>query len=169
MNDPLFYVYGWCKYISTSFLLLYFSYIYTMIIFLPDKNCVRLVLVLCFVVVLCIVWCILMCLVGCMYWSESCLCIGHIYNYMYWSEGCLLVDFLCCAFIPCWSIIDPNLVLDIRYIKYICTQLDKSNMYGFIDPNFIHTQNDRPSSQSHITGKLLKNDKDWFFLPYLDK
>ncbi|XP_058764936.1 uncharacterized protein LOC131638395 [Vicia villosa] len=54
------------------------------------------------------------------------------------------------------------------YIKHLCTRLDKSNMYGFIDPNFIQTQNDRASSQSHIIEKLLENDKDCFFVPYIN-
>ncbi|KAK2394716.1 hypothetical protein QL285_056518 [Trifolium repens] len=54
------------------------------------------------------------------------------------------------------------------YMKQLCTQLDKSNMYGFIDPNFIQPQNDRVGSQSYITDKLVENEKDFFFVPYLN-
>ncbi|XP_058740299.1 uncharacterized protein LOC131612541 [Vicia villosa] len=54
------------------------------------------------------------------------------------------------------------------YIKHLCTQLDKTDLYGFIDPNFNQPQNDRASSQSHITEKLFENDKECFFVPYLN-
>ncbi|XP_045818718.1 uncharacterized protein LOC123911353 [Trifolium pratense] len=53
------------------------------------------------------------------------------------------------------------------YMKHLCTRLDKSNMYGFIDPNFIQPQTDRAGSQSYITEKLVENEKYCFFVPYL--
>jgi hypothetical protein len=65
--------------------------------------------------------------------------------------------------------IETPLPLEFRYMKQLCTQLDKSNMYGFIDPNFIQPQNDRVGSQSYITEKLVENEKDCFFVPYLNK
>ncbi|CAJ2670738.1 unnamed protein product [Trifolium pratense] len=54
------------------------------------------------------------------------------------------------------------------YMKHLCTRLDKSHMYGFIDPNFIQPQTDRVGSQCYITEKLVENDKDCFFVPYLN-
>lgn len=54
------------------------------------------------------------------------------------------------------------------YIKHLCTQLDKSIMYDLIDPNFIQPQNDRPNSQCHIIEKLLENDNNCIFVPYLN-
>ncbi|PNX82109.1 TNP1, partial [Trifolium pratense] len=54
------------------------------------------------------------------------------------------------------------------YMKQLCTRLGKSNMYGFIDPNFIQPQNDRVGSQSYVTEKLVESEKDCFFVPYLN-
>jgi hypothetical protein len=56
-----------------------------------------------------------------------------------------------------------------RYMKHLCTRLEKSDMYGFIDPNFIQPQGDPAGSQSYITEKLIENEKDCFFVPYFNK
>ncbi|WJX49900.1 hypothetical protein P8452_36278 [Trifolium repens] len=54
------------------------------------------------------------------------------------------------------------------YMKHLCTRLEKSDMYGFIDPNFIQPQGDPAGSQSYITEKLIENEKDCFFVPYFN-
>lgn len=53
-------------------------------------------------------------------------------------------------------------------MQRLCTQLGNKDLYGFIDPFFIHALHNKEESQSHITTKLIGN-KDCYFAPYLRK
>jgi hypothetical protein len=54
-------------------------------------------------------------------------------------------------------------------MERLCTQLGNSDVYGFVDPFFIHAENDEESSQSHMTAKMFEVNKACYFAPYLKK
>lgn len=53
------------------------------------------------------------------------------------------------------------------YIARLCAQLGRSDVYGFIDPCHIQGGNDRAVSRSHISKKLLEDNKHCYLAPYL--
>jgi len=52
-------------------------------------------------------------------------------------------------------------------MERLCTQMGNSDVYGFVDPFFIHAENNQDCSQSHITAKLFEGKKVCYFAPYL--
>jgi len=50
-----------------------------------------------------------------------------------------------------------------------CAQLGRSDVYGFIDPFHIQGENDPAGSRSHMTKKLLEDNKHCYLAPYLRK
>lgn len=54
-------------------------------------------------------------------------------------------------------------------MEHVRTQLGNNDVHGFVDPFFIHAENDQDSSQSHITAKLFEGNKVCYFAPYLRK
>jgi len=54
-------------------------------------------------------------------------------------------------------------------MERLCTQLGNVDVYSFVDPFFIHTENDQECSQSHMTAKMFEVNKACYLAPYLKK
>ncbi|WJX73089.1 hypothetical protein P8452_56910 [Trifolium repens] len=54
------------------------------------------------------------------------------------------------------------------YLHRYCMELGNNNVYGFIDPHFIHGQNERGSVQSYIQKKLCDDKKICYLAPYFN-
>jgi hypothetical protein len=48
-------------------------------------------------------------------------------------------------------------------------ELGNNNVYGFIDPHFTHSQNERGSVQSYIQKKMCDDKKICYLAPYFNK
>ncbi|XP_024630005.2 uncharacterized protein [Medicago truncatula] len=72
-------------------------------------------------------------------------------------ELCLKTEDLCLTILRIWVV----------YMERLCTQLGNTDVYGFVDPFFIHAENDQESSQSHMTAKMFEVNKACYFAPYL--
>lgn len=53
------------------------------------------------------------------------------------------------------------------YMERLCAELARSDVYGFIDPFHIQGENDPAVSRSHMTNKLLEDNKHYYLAPYL--
>ncbi|WJX88639.1 hypothetical protein P8452_70707 [Trifolium repens] len=54
------------------------------------------------------------------------------------------------------------------YLHRHCIELGNNEIYGFIDPQFTHSQNERGRVQSYIQKKLTDDKKDCYLAPYLN-
>ncbi|XP_058766671.1 uncharacterized protein LOC131640278 [Vicia villosa] len=55
----------------------------------------------------------------------------------------------------------------LTYLHHHCMELGKSDVYGFLDPYLIHSENDQVSVQTFIQNKMHQDQKDCYLAPYL--